>query len=65
MDEAIQELAEAVYGKGAKARTWRNQVRVETFEHGEVLVVRHPEGPEAAQRMAAAALHAQITRYAA
>ena len=64
MNQAIQELAEAVYGKGARARAWRNQVRVETNELGEVLVVRHPEGPEAAQRMAEAALKAQITRYA-
>lgn len=64
MTQAIQELAEAVYGKGARARSWRNQVRVETNELGEVLVVRHPEGPEAAQRMAEAALRAQIARYA-
>lgn len=64
MTQAIQELAEAVYGKGARARAWRNQVRVETNELGEVLVIRHPEGPEAAARMAEAALRAQVTRYA-
>jgi len=64
MMEIIQERAKAVYGEGARARAWRNTVRVETFELGEVLVVRHPEGAESAQRMAAAALLAQIERYA-
>ena len=56
----IQLLAEAVYGKGAKARVWRNTVRVETFELGEVLVIRHPLGPEAAKRMAQAAMLAVL-----
>jgi len=60
----VKALAEAVYGEGARARRWRGTVRVETFELGEVLVVRHPD-PEAAPRMAAAALRAQIERYAA
>lgn len=60
----IQERATAVYGEGAKARAWRGTVRVETHELGEVLVIRHPEGPDAAKRMAGAALLAQITRHA-
>jgi len=54
----IQELAEQVWGPGARARRWRGTVRVETFELGEVLTVRHPD-PEVAPRMAEAALRAQ------